>query len=127
MTDAPTGKEDVQRLMAYAESLAKESRKALTVEFNQKHKGIPFNTADKILRDSLLTWFGRRDKNIKITPETTNSSKLGEVRSVFAGETKRVRFKLHASAMFAISGGSPESPCYLKELNVTVDRQASSG
>lgn len=120
MTDAPTGKEDVQRLLAYAESLAKESRKALTVEFNQKHKGAPFNTVDRVLRDSLVTWFGRRDKNIKITPETTNSTKLGEVRSVFAGETKKVRFKLEANATFTMAGGTPESPCYLKELNVTV-------
>ncbi len=122
MTDQLTGKEDAQRVLAYVQSVAKESRKALTLEFNQKHKGIPFNTTAQVLRDSLLTWFGRRDKNLRVTPETTNSSKLGEVRSIFTGEAKKVRFRIHADAMFALTGVSAESPCYLKELNVTVDR-----
>ncbi len=121
MTDQLTGKEDTQRILAYLESIAKESRKGLTVEFNQKHKGIPFNTAPQVLSDSLVAWFNRRDKNVKLTPETTNSSKPGEVRSVFIGETKKVQFKVHADATFTMSG-SAESPCYLKELNVTIDR-----
>ena len=124
MTDALRGKEDAQRILTYAESLAKESRKALTIEFSQKHKGIPFNTTAQALRDSLLAWFGRRDKNLRLTHEDTNSPKLGEVRAVFVGEAKNVRFKVRADARFTLAGGSSESPCYLKELNVTVDRRA---
>ena len=124
MTDALTGKQDVQRILDYAENVAKESRKALTIEFNQKHKGIPFETVPKVLQDSLLAWFKRRDDNLKITFEGTNSSKVGEIRSVFIGETKKVKFKLHADATFAVAGGAPQSPSYLKELNVTVDRRA---
>ncbi len=122
MTDALTGKEDTQRVLAYAESIAKESRKALTLEFSQKHKGIPFNTVPKILQDSLLAWFARRDKNVKVTPGPTNTGRPGEVRAVFNGEAKRVQFEIHADAMFTMTGGSPESPCYLKELNVTIHR-----
>ncbi len=122
MTDTLTGKEDAQRILAYVESLAKESRKALTLEFNQKHKGISFNTTPQILRDSLLGWFNRRDKNLRLTLETTNTSRPGELRAVFTGETKRVHFKVQADAMFTLAGGSPESPCYLKELNVTIDK-----
>ncbi len=121
MTDQLTGKEDAQRILAYIESIAKESRKALTIEFNQKHKGIPFNSAPEVLRDSLLAWFSRRDKNVRLTLETTNSARPGEVRSVFTGETKKVQFKVRADAMFTMAG-SAESPCYLKELNVTIDR-----
>src|SRR2546428_4991359 len=88
MTDKLAGKDDSQRLLGYVESVAKESRKALTLEFNEKHKGIPFSAAPKVLRDSLLAWFARRDKNLKLVAETLNSAKLGEVRAVFGGETR---------------------------------------
>jgi hypothetical protein len=124
LTDQLTGKEDVQRILDYVESVAKESRKALTLEFSQKHKGIPFNTTPKLLSGSLLTWFGRRDKNLKLTAEKADSPKLGEVRTSFIGESKKARFRLHADAVFAVAGGTPESPSYLKELNVTVDKRA---
>jgi hypothetical protein len=126
MTDALTGKQDAARILDYIEQVAKESRKALTVEFNQKHKGIPFETVPKVLQNSLVAWFTRRDNNLRLTFETTNSAKVGEVRSVFSGETKKVRFKLHADAMFSVAGENPQSPSYLKELNVTVDRRAFS-
>ncbi|HLC11115.1 MAG TPA: hypothetical protein VJL56_04640, partial [Candidatus Bathyarchaeia archaeon] len=119
------GKDDSQRLLGYVESVAKESRKALTLEFNEKHKGIPFSAAPKVLRDSLLAWFARRDKNLKLVAETLNSAKLGEVRAVFGGETKNVRFKVRADATFSLAGGSADSPCYLKELNVSIDKHAS--
>jgi hypothetical protein len=124
MTDALNRKADVQRILDYAESVAKESRKALTAEFNQQHKGMPFNQASKKLQDSLLSWFVKRDKNLVITYERTNSSKPGEVRAVFVGETKKVRFKLHVDAVFSVAGEGFEAPAYLKELNVTVDRRA---
>lgn len=117
-------KDDVQRILDYVESVAKESRKALTVEFNQQYKGVSFNKTSEILRESLLAWFGKRDKNLRISFEQTTASKLGEVREVFVGETKRVRFKLHADAVFNVNGGAAESPSYLKELNVTLDRRA---
>ncbi len=120
MTDTLSGKEDAQRIFVYAESLAKESRKALKAEFNQKHKGIPFNTTPQLLRDSLLAWFMRRDKNLKVTAESTDSTTLGEVRATFRGEAKKVSFKLHAYAQFTLAGASAESLCYLKEMNVTI-------
>ena len=126
MTDQLTGREDTARILAYAESLAKECRKGLTLEFNQEHKGVPFNTTPQVLRDSLLAWFGRRDKNLKLTAESSNSAKLGEVRAVFNGETKKIRFKINLDARFTVNGGSNESPCYLKELNVTIDKRAFS-
>src|SRR5437016_10278219 len=117
MTDKLGGKDDSQRLLGYVESVAKESRKALTLEFNEKHKGIPFNKTGPILRDSLIAWFGRRDKNLKIIAEFVNSAKLGEVRAVFGGETKHVRFKVRAYAKFTLAGGTAEDHCYLKVRN----------
>jgi hypothetical protein len=124
MTDAPNRKEDVQRILDYAEAVAKESRKALTSEFNQQHKGIPFTKASQVLQESLLAWFSKRDKNLKLVYEQTSSEKPGEVRAVFVGESKKVRFKLHADAVFTLTGGAADSPSYLKELNVTVDKRA---
>src|SRR5207245_4649990 len=93
MTDKLAGKDDSQRLLGYVESVAKESRKALTLEFNEKHKGIPFNKTGHILRDSLIAWFGRRDKNLKIIAESVNSAKLVEVRAGLGGETKKRPFQ----------------------------------
>jgi len=121
MTDALKGKEDAQRILAYAESIAKESRKALTIEFNQKHKGIPFNSVPKVLQESLLAWFARRDKNVKVTLGPVNT-KSGEVRATFGGEAKSVRFEIHADAMFKTASEAAEAPCYLKELNVTIGK-----
>jgi hypothetical protein len=124
MTDAPNRKEDVQRILDYAEAVAKESRRALTVEFNQQHKGIAFSKAAQVLQDSFLAWFNKRDKNLKVTYEQVTSARLGEIRAVFVGESKKVRFKLHADAVFTLAGGAADSPSYLKELNVTVDKRA---
>ena len=124
MTDAPNRKEDVLRILDYADAVAKESRKALTVEFSQQHKGVPFSKASQVLQESLLSWFSKRDKNLKVTYEQSNSAKPGEIRSVFVGESKMVRFKIHVDAVFSLSGAGGESPSYLKELNVTIDRRA---
>ena len=121
LTDVLTGKQDAQRILAYAESIAKESRKALNIEFNQKHKGIPFNTVPKVLQESLLAWFAKRDKNVKVSAESVNT-RPGEVRAVFTGEAKGVRFEIHADAMFKTVGEGEASPCYLRELNVTIGK-----
>src|SRR5207247_7776206 len=69
MTDQLTGREDTQRILDYVESVAKESRKALTLEFNQKHKGIAFNATPKMQSDSVIVWFGGRDKNSRFKSE----------------------------------------------------------
>ncbi len=121
MTDVQTGKEVVQKTLAYLESVSKESRKALTTEFNQDHKGIAFSSVSPLLRDSFLNWFSRRDKNLKITHETTSRGRFGEVRMVFQGETKKVRFKVHLHATFTVNGQSEESPSFLRDVNVFVD------
>ncbi len=121
MTDTLSGKQDAQRILSYAESIAKESRKALTIEFSQKHKGIPFSTAAKTLQDSLVAWFNRRDKNVKVTPGIV-STRPGGVRAIFNGEAKNVRFQINADAIFTTSSGSGDSPCYLKELNVSISK-----
>ena len=121
MTDAETGKELVARTYGYIENVSKESRKALTAEFNQNHKGIPFNSVPEILKKNTIDWFLRRDKTLKLSHENTSLGKLGEVRMIFQGETKRVRFKVHLNAFFTVSGQSEGSPSFLRDINFTVD------
>ncbi len=121
MTDVLKGKEVLQKTFAYVENVTKESRKALTSEFSQSRKGIEFNSAPQILLQSVLDWFSRRDKSLKLVHETTSQGRLGEVRMVFYGETKTVHFKVHLHAVFTVTGQSPDSPCFLKEMNLFVD------
>jgi hypothetical protein len=121
MTDAETGKALVARTYSYLDNVSKESRKALTSDFNQNHKGIPFKSAPDILRKTALDWFSKRDKTLNMSHETTNLGKLGEVRMTFRGETKRVHFKVHLNALFTVNGQSEESPSFLREVNLSVD------
>src|SRR5437667_11231308 len=109
MTDKMERKDDCQRLLGYVESVSKESRKALTLEFNEKHKGIQFNKTGHILRDSLIAWFGRRDKNLKIIAESVNSAKQGKVRTCFTGRSKKARYKIRTDAELSLAGGSDVS------------------
>jgi hypothetical protein len=121
MTDMLKGSQVLQKTYTYIENVTKESRKALMEDFSQKHKGIAIKSAPDTLRQSVLDWFPRRDPMLKLTHEKTNPGKPGEVRIDFRGETKAVKFKVHLYAVFAVNGQSPESPAFLKEVNLSVD------
>ncbi len=121
MTDVQKGKEVLQKTFTYIENVTKESRKALMEEFSQNHKGIALNSAPDILRRSVLDWFPRRDPMLKLVHEKTSQGKPGDVRMDFRGETKTVHFKVHLHAVFAVNGQSPDSPAFLKEVNLLVD------
>jgi len=121
MTDAPGGKVVLQKTITYIENVSKESRKALMEEFSQKYKGIALNTASDTLRQTVLDWFPRRDPMLKMSHEKTNQGKPGDVRIDFRGETKTVRFKIHLHAVFSVSGSTPDSPAFLKDVNISVD------
>jgi hypothetical protein len=90
-------------------------------EFSQKHKGIAINSASDTLRQTVLDWFPRRDPMLKLFHEKTSQGKPGDLRMDFRGETKAVRFKVHLHALFAVNGQSPDSPAFLKEVNLSVD------
>jgi hypothetical protein len=126
MTDVQKGKEVLQKTFTYVENVSKESRKALMEEFSQKHKGIGLNSASDILRQTVLDWFSRRDKTLKLVHEKTSQGKPGDVRMDFLGETKTVHFKVHLHAVFAVNGQSPDSPAFLKEVNFLVDSREFS-
>ena len=121
MTDMLKGSQVLQKTYTYIENVTKESRKALMEDFSQKHKGIGINLAPDILRQTVLDWFPRRDPMLKLIHEKTSQGKPGDVRMDFLGETKAVRFKVHLHAVFAVNGQSPDSPSFLKEVNLSVD------
>src|SRR2546427_12176178 len=121
MTDMLKGSQVLQKTYTYVENVTKESRKALMEDFSQKHKGIGINLASDILRQTVLNWFPRRDPMLKLVHEKTSQGKPGDVRMDFLGETKAVRFKVHLHAVFAVNGQSPDSPSFLKEVNLSVD------
>jgi hypothetical protein len=121
MTDMLKGSQVLQKTYTYIENVTKESRKALMEQFSQNHKGIGINSAPDILRQTVLDWFPRRDPMLKIVHEKTSQGKPGEVRMDFRGETKTVRFKVHLHAVFAVNSQSPDSPAFLKEVNLSVD------
>jgi lysine/ornithine N-monooxygenase len=121
MTDMLKGSQVLQKTYTYIENVTKESRKALMEEFSQNHKGIALNSASDALRQSVLDWFPRRDPMLRLVHEKTSQGKPGDVRMDFRGETKTVHFKVHLHAVFAVTGQSPDSPSFLKEVNLTVD------
>jgi hypothetical protein len=115
------GSQVLQKTFTYIENVTKESRKALMEDFGQKHKGIALNSASDTLRQSVLDWFPRRDPMLKLFHEKTTQGRPGDVRMDFRGETKTVHFKVHLHAVFAVNGQAPDSPSFLKEVNLSVD------
>jgi len=121
MTDMLKGSQVLQKTFTYIENVTKESRKALMEEFSQNHKGIALDSASDILRQTVLNWFPRRDPMLKLVHEKTSQGKPGDIRMDFRGETKAVHFKFHLHAVFAVNSQSPDSPSFLKEINLSVD------
>src|SRR5438093_11433871 len=94
MTDTAGGKEAAKKTFGYIELVTKVARKAMTGEFNQKHKGIGFGKIPEILSQITIDWFTKRDKNIRLTRQSTQDAKNAEVRMIFNGDSKSQPFKM---------------------------------
>jgi hypothetical protein len=123
MTDAPSGRELVEKAFVYMTNLTKECRKALTTQFEQTHKGIPFDSVEPAMRKEIESWFTQRDKNIRITHEKSGAGKPGEILITYSGATKDAHFKFHVDGIFSLAGSAPNAPSYLKAVNVRVDKR----
>jgi len=123
MTDTPSGRELVEKTFVYMTTLARECRKALTVQFEQAHKGLPFNSIEPIMRREIESWFTQRDKNIKISHEKSDVGKPGELLMTYIGATKDAHFKFHVNSSFTLTGSDPKASSYLKSVNVSVDKR----
>jgi 5-hydroxyisourate hydrolase-like protein (transthyretin family) len=123
MTDAPTGRQLVDKAFVYMTTLSRECRKSLTTSFGQTHKGIPFETVEPILRKEVETWFASRDRNIAIKHEKTDTGRPGEILLTYSGMNKDAHFKFQVDAQFTLSGSTMQAPSYLKTINVNVDKR----
>lgn len=123
LTDVLSGGRLVEKTYAYLTSVTRECRKALTEQFEQEHKGIPFGSVEKVMRQGIESWFAKRDPNIKLSHEKSINGRPGEILITYLGSTKGAHFKVHVDGLFTLAGSSGEAPSYLKNLNVQVDKR----
>lgn len=123
LTDVLSSRELVEKAFVYMTNLSKECRKALTAQFQQKHKGLPFESVEATMRQETETWFAERDKNIRISHEKSSSGRPGEILVTYSGATKDAHFKFHVNGVFTAAGSSGNAPSYLKNINVYVDKR----
>jgi len=123
LTDKLTGSDLVEKTFVYIASLTRECRKALTMKFEREHKGIPFDSAEAVMRREVESWFTTRDRKIKLNYAQSATGKSGEISIVFLGETKDAHFKINVDGLFTLVGSSGKVPSYLKSLNLSVDKR----
>ena len=110
MTDAPTGRQLVEKTFVYMTNLSRECRKSLTASFGQTHKGIPFEQVEPMMRKEVESWFSSRDRNITVKHERSDKGRPGEVLMTYAGATKDAHFKFHIDAQFTLAGPTESPP-----------------
>jgi len=123
LTDAPSGKELVEKAFVYMTTLSRECRKGLTTKFGQEDRGLPFGSVEQTLRKEVEVWFLGRDRNISVKHERSDRGRPGEVLLTYSGTTKDAHFKFRVDAQFTLAGAGDDAPAYLKSLNVNVDKR----
>jgi len=123
LTDAPSGRQQVEKTFVYMTNLSKECRKALSSKFEQEHKGVPFESVEPTMQKEVEAWFADRDKNISVKHEKSDKGRPGEILITYSGASKDAHFKFRIDAQFTVAGGSEKAPAYLKVLNVNVDKR----
>ena len=123
MTDAPSGRELVEKAFVYMTTLSRECRKGLTNKFEQEDRGLPFGSVESTLRKEVEAWFVGRDRNITVKHERSDHGRPGEVLLTYSGANKDAHFKFRVDAQFTLAGAGESAPAYLKSLNVNVDKR----
>ena len=123
MTDMKSGPELVEKAFIYMTNLSKECRKALNAKFGQTYKGIAFDSIEPAMRKEIESWFTERDRNITIKHEKSSVGRPGEILITYAGANRDAHFKFHVDGVFTLAGGSSNSPSYVKNINITVDKR----
>jgi lysine/ornithine N-monooxygenase len=123
MTDVKSGPELVEKAYIYMTNLSKECRKALNAKFGQAYKGISFDTIEPTMRKEIESWFAERDRNITINHEKSSVGRPGEILMTYDGANKEAHFKFHVDGVFTLAGVSSNSPSYVKNINIIVDKR----
>jgi len=112
----------IEKTFVYITSLSRECRKALTSSF-EKNKGMPFDSVEPNMRKEIESWFAGRDKNILVKFEKSSGRRPGEIEMTYSGANRGAHFKFTVDAIFTLTGQAVNSPCYLKSINVNVDKR----
>jgi len=123
LTDAPSGRQLVEKAFVYMTTLSKECRKGLTNRFEQEDRGLQFGSIEPTLRKEVEAWFANRDRNITVKHESSSRGRPGEVLMTYSGMNKDAHFKFRIDAQFTLAGAGDNAPAYLKSLNVNVDKR----
>jgi hypothetical protein len=123
MTDVKSGPELVEKAYVYMTGLSKECRKALNTRFGQAYKGIAFDSIEPAMRKEIESWFAERDRNVTIKHEKSTTGRPGEILMTYAGANKEAHFKFHVDGQFTLAGGTSNSPSYVKNINISVDKR----
>ena len=123
MTDTPSVRELVEKAFVYMTTLTRECRKGVVTNFERTHKGLRFDLAEHTLRQEVESWFSGRDRNLKIQHEKSIMGKPGQIVMTYTGSNRDARFKFHVDSVFTLAGTAPDSPSYLKSMNIYVDKR----
>ncbi len=127
MTDPLTGKELVQKSYEYVDKLTKECAKVLLEDFNKSHRKFQIGTLAVETSKSVVDWFDKREKNIRITFDKNSvlRQQPTQIRMRFRGNTKDADFTLDAVVgAFVVPGTevTDNAVCFVKTLVINADK-----
>ena len=70
------------------------------MKFESKHKGIPYNSVEAIMRREVETWFAKRDKNVTVNYSKSIIGTSGEILSTYLGTIKDTHFNIQVTGLF---------------------------
>ena len=76
-----------------------------------------------LLEFAWVDWAPGRDRNIAIKHESSKRGRPGEISLSYSGENKDAHFKFLVDSQFTLAGSAANAPCYLKGINVYVDKR----
>jgi hypothetical protein len=125
MTDPLTGKELVEKSYEYIVKLTKECAKSLVDEFSTTHRKFLSDSYAKEVSGSIIEWFGKREKNVKLAFDsssiTTGQPNISHIK--FKGSTKDSDFSITSTvSTFTVPSGDGKPLAFVKTLVFSVEK-----
>lgn len=120
LTDAPTGKEFVEKTFVYVDKLTKECIKDIMEDLSKKRPANA-NELARAVANTMLDWFERRDRYMRIMfdPRMVRDTPEPGIMMTFTGENKDTVFKFTSQITYYMAG----NVCYTKNVNMSVDKR----
>ncbi len=126
MTDPLTGKELLEKSYEYIEKLTRECARFLVEDFNSSHRRFDLKSYPSEVGSSIVQWFEKRDKNIRLSVDSANSigNQPNTAYIKFKGTTKDADFGISAIVgTFAVSMSDGRQQSFVKTLVFSVEKQ----